>query len=108
MNECRSEKARKDRYSRGKRFQEGCTTRKVYSKVVVWMEQWKVQNRISEKVGKELAKVEVSFSNLEEGVISELQEVDLVLFYFLPISYFPFDLFFLFYSLHLGLGLMMA
>ena len=29
--------------------------------------------------------------------MSELQKVDLVLFYFLPIFYFPFDLFFLFY-----------
>ena len=29
--------------------------------------------------------------------MSELQKVDLVLFHFLPISYFPFDLFFLFY-----------
>ena len=28
--------------------------------------------------------------------VSELQEVDLVLFYFLPISYFSFDLSFLF------------
>ena len=38
----------------------------------------------------------------------ELQKVDLALFHFLSISYFPFDLPYLFYFLHLGLGLMMA
>jgi len=43
-----------------------------------------------------------------KSIMSELQEVDLVLFHFLPISYFSFDLSFLFYFLHLGLGLMMA
>ena len=37
MNKYKSEKARKDRYSRGKRFQKGSTTRKVHSKVAVWM-----------------------------------------------------------------------
>jgi len=46
--------------------------------------------------------------NLEEGVMSELQEVDLVLFHLLSISYFSFDLSFLFYFWHLGLGLMIA
>ena len=35
MNECRSKKAREDRYGRGKRFQKGRVTRKVYSKNVV-------------------------------------------------------------------------
>ena len=64
-NEFRSEKARKDRYGGGKRFQKGNTTGKVHGKVVIWIGRWKVWNRIPEKVGKELAKVEVSFSKGE-------------------------------------------
>ena len=65
MNKYRSEKARKDRYSRGKRFQKGSTTRKVHGKVAVWMGWWKVWDRIPKEVGKKLAKVEVSFSGGE-------------------------------------------
>jgi len=65
MNEYRSKEARKDRYGRGKRLQEGNTIRKVYSKVAIWIGQWKVQDRISEEVGKELTKVKVSFSRGE-------------------------------------------
>jgi len=37
MNEYRSKEARKDRYGREKRLQEGNTIRKVYSKVAIWI-----------------------------------------------------------------------
>ena len=37
-------------------------TMKVYSKDVIWIEQWKIWERVFKKVGKELAKIEVSFS----------------------------------------------
>ena len=36
-DECGSKKARKDRNSRRKRFQEGRFTREIYSKDVIWM-----------------------------------------------------------------------
>ena len=38
MNEYRSKETRKDRYGRGKRFQKGGITRKVYGKVVIYVE----------------------------------------------------------------------
>ena len=37
INEYRSEKAKKDRYGGGKRFQKRGITRKVYGKVIIWM-----------------------------------------------------------------------
>ena len=58
---CRSKKARKDKCNKRKEIPERNTTGEVYGKVVVWMEQWEVQERISEKVRKKLTKVEVSF-----------------------------------------------
>ena len=65
MNECRSEKARKDRYGGGKRFQEGGITREIYSKSIIQVGWWEVWGGILEKVGEELAKIKVSFSGGE-------------------------------------------
>ena len=49
----------------GKGLQEGRITRKIYSKNVILMEWWKVWGGVFEKVGEELAKIEVSFSGGE-------------------------------------------
>ena len=51
--------------SRGGKIQKNGATRKVYGKAAVWMGWWKVRERVSEKVRKKLAKIEVSFSRGE-------------------------------------------
>ena len=56
-----------------------------YSKDIVWVKWWKIQERIFKEVRKKLAKVEVCFFReeiLKRRAISELKTVDLIFFYF--------------------------
>ena len=56
-DEYTSEKTRKFRYSREKRFQEGRVTSEIYSENIVWVGQQKVWEQVFKEVGKKLEMV---------------------------------------------------